>query len=445
MNTAALALAVGSLIIMVGIFYKRRHLGLAAVIFLLPFERLGSYALASNGAHTIRLVQIAAAALIASVALRQLSRGRLWRPKLPLPLWLFLASTFISAAAINHPRVWQNYLWVLFVAALFGLVAKLAQANDLRLPSRALILSAALVSVYGLFQFAGDSLGWPSNITGLRPGYSSAILGYPRIHSVAIEPLNFANYLLIPLFTMLAFWIVQGGRLRTAGYLAFAVICLAFALTTSRGAFIALVPGALVLVLTLRKRLRPPKWSVVIGVILAIGLTAFALMAFASARSRGDALAGPRLFARMISTKFTDNASFQERAAANTQVKEVFMARPWFGYGLGKAGADGASSPKRAAYDKLNPMNSGWELLAEAGLVGTFCFLWFLLSVWRQGARVVATASHPRQIALAAGLTAATIAIAIQALSFSAFYISYIWVALGLIYGLGSRKQPTKL
>jgi O-antigen ligase len=442
MDTTALALAVGSFVVMTAIFYSRQNFGLAVIVFLLPFEWVGSYSLSGEGSHVIRLVQIAGAALIAAIFLEKAWRAKLWLPKLPLPLGLFLISTLVSAALINSPRVWQNYLWALFVAALFAAVAKTVQSHDLRLPSKALVTSSTLVSIYGLYQFISSSIGLPSEITGLRPGYSPAVLGYPRIHSVAIEPLNFANYLMIPLLLMIAFWIVRGGRLRPAGYAAFGVICLAFLLTTSRGAFIAFVPGIVILALILRRQIWRPRWPLVIGVVLAAGATAVVLLGLASARTRGSALAGPKQFAEMVSTKFTDNASYRERELAAQQARAVFNDRPWLGYGLGKAGGSQGASPQRSAYENLNPMSSGWEMLLEAGLIGTFFFVWFLLYLWWRGVRAITFLRQPRTIAWVAGLTAATIAITIQALSFSAFYISYIWVSLGLLYGLSRRAEP---
>ena len=80
------------------------------------------------------------------------------------------------------------------------MVAHFAKLSSLK----GLFVSLAIVSIFGIYQFLGDLvLGLPTFLTGLRPQYTKAVFGYPRVQATAIEPLYFAGMLFWPMFLMI--------------------------------------------------------------------------------------------------------------------------------------------------------------------------------------------------------------------------------------------------
>lgn len=430
------------LIAATGYFFRYPERGLLAVIFLLPFEKIGSYSVSAQGGSVIRLVQIAGAALILAYFSRLITGHEKLKFCPPLPLVLFAVSTFVSAGIINNPRVWQNYIWALFVFGLFCVVANLINKRNLQKVFIALMSSALAVSIFGLLQYFGDLMGLPSSITGLSPGYSKIILGYPRLQSVAIEPLNFANYLLLPLFVGLS-WAAYTNFKNKRLNVTMAVISFAFLLTTSRGAFVALPFGLAVLVYC-QRNLIYRHGKILILSALSVAIIAGCTLSVSSKIATDSWLHGPKQFSKMFVSQFTNNASFQERAQSNTQALAVCSRSGLFGFGLGKHGLSPLPrSPMRAEYDRINPLNSWMEVYCETGIVGAGLFIWFLLALAIATIHSINTASAEVRAGIV-GLASALAAILIQAQSFSAFYITYIWVALGLLAGLVSGSAKYK-
>jgi|GEM_PF-962242 len=60
-----------------------------------------------------------------------------------------------------------------------------------------------LVNLFAVYQLAGDMIGLPYQITGLRPTYTKINFGFARIHATALEPLFFAGMLFLPIIALL--------------------------------------------------------------------------------------------------------------------------------------------------------------------------------------------------------------------------------------------------
>ena len=88
--------------------------------------------------------------------------------------WLMIMLYFVSSRLISAPKIEGVILAITTIVCLFG-----------------------------VYQFIGDSLGLPTTYTGLRDEYTRIVLGFPRIQSVALEPLYFSNFLVVPLFLAL--------------------------------------------------------------------------------------------------------------------------------------------------------------------------------------------------------------------------------------------------
>ncbi len=414
--------------------------GVWLVVFLLPFERIGAYSLAQqSNLAVIRLVQIASLALMLVTIWRVIRHREKFR-LLPLPLLLFAASAFISALYINNLRVWQNYVWLLFVLAIFWTFFIVTNQNRLRAIRNALFSSAAVVSLFGLFQFFGDLLGLSPKITQLRSAYVKSILGYPRVQSTAIEPLNFANYLQLPLLTGFALSLKQKLRGRLSPILL--LIVAAFLATTSRGAFIAIVPAVLIVFYFMLKETVSLAKPLLITVVILLAISATGMLV-ASKISTGSWLTGPKTYARLFS-EFTHNASFQDRNTSSKQVLPVCAQHLWFGVGVGRVGTSRiAKSPIRAGYDAINLQNTWLETYCGSGIVGSALFVWFLLWVWWQSWKAIKLSDDKTKPWLV-GLLAASVGIILQTQSFSGFYVTYIWVTLGMLAGLSQSVLGKK-
>ena len=179
--------------------------GIYLVTFFLPFEYIGSY---DWQGITIRLSQLLAVMTIIAWILDGLGKRSLKFVRNPMFVFasLFLLVNIISLA--NAPNLLHSILVLSFVVftIVFGFTIPnlVLQKEQLIKIIKILFISTFLVSLFGLFQFVGDMLGLSQSFTGLRFQYTREILGFTRIQSTFLEPLYFANFLIIPICLSLA-------------------------------------------------------------------------------------------------------------------------------------------------------------------------------------------------------------------------------------------------
>lgn len=433
-----MTLAVLALILATIVFCWRIEWGLAAVIFLLPFERLTF----SVGGTAIRWVQLAALALVLSY-LVGLVRQKLHHHKLT-GFWilaLLLIPTFIATMQINYSQIWRNYLILLFLIGLVLVVAQLTTSDRLSLIKGSFFASAAVVCLFGLFQYLGSLAHLPPSLTGLKSGYTAAAgFGFPRVQGPATEPLFFANYLLIPYFISLALWIRRPSRWLLGLW---GLVTINLLLTTSRGGILAAGIGSCLLVFLQRDQIAKLKGhlanlatGLTLIVVLGAGLTVLA--SYATVR---DPWVAPRGLIGFFSPSQTQSASFNERSSTIELAKKMFAASPWWGVGPAGFGPKllNYPNPRPAAWPVAN--NASWELLAELGVIGFGMLIYFLsrlvITAW-QRASTAPLEARPWLV----GLSVAIIALWIQYQTFSGFFLTYFWVVYGLLLGLMSRGKP---
>lgn len=394
--------------------------------FALPFERIGSVDIANI---TVRPSQV----IVIITVIIWLGRGLLlqkfkFRPNpMLVPILLFLAINVL--ALINTPNLSRAILVLFFT--VFTISVALVLPNIVRHPgqinlvTKLLLISCGLVSVFGIYQFLGDLAGLPISLTGLREQYTKAILGFPRIQSTALEPLYFANYLLIPLNVALA--LLLSKTTRRAGWL-IGLIALAginFVLTVSRGGYIALAVCVVLLsIIYLKELLRPRN---IISILLAIVVVAIIATRFININNQWEN------FSKHVANIF-GGASFVERVETFSLAEQIWRAHPWLGIGSGGFGPYAAYHPLILPAEGFKIVNNEYiELLAETGVLGFGCYVLLIIMLLARTLKALKNNTQPKLHAILIGLSLAWLGTLVQYNTFSVLYIMHIWFLIGLI------------
>lgn len=418
--------------------------GVVAVAFLLPFERIGGY---EGLGFTIRPSQIVLAMTILAwgfVLLRE--RKPIASLKRNPITWAVLAFIMVNVAGLTQSPNLERSLMVLGISVFTMLLVwvvpvLLTNERRLRATLMTLLITAGLVSVFGLFQFIGDVAGLPAAITGLREQYTKIIFGFPRVQSTSLEPLYFANFLLLPIALAASFILERKWILRP--WLLWSILTLTsvnLILTVSRGGYLAVAALGVILGLFYIRRLL--NWKVLGGGIVGLAIVIVAAFQFLGF---GDTF-------QMNREAFTDHvvnvfsgASYVERIETMQLAVDMFTSSPLIGRGPGSFG------PLASFHPTVEP-ETGWaivnnepiELLAETGLLGLFAILAMgvilLIRSWHAAKQSRSAFLRAAMIATAATL----IAYAIQYQTFSVLYIMHIWFTIGLVVAVQqlTRKTP---
>lgn len=404
-------------------------------VFALPFERFGAFEAAVG---TIRASQLFAFFAILGL-LFQLPEAlkRLRRLPVLAPLLVFFAIVLLGTpASLNVDRTVAVVLLTAFTA-LFGLSVPLFITSQERLRTvvTVLLVSAALVSVFGLFQFFGDLVGWPTTVTGLREQYTKDVFGFPRVQSTALEPLYFANFLLLPLGIVFSLFLAQRTR-ESPWFLGLvALFAVNVVLTVSRGGYLATaLTLGVIAIISFRRFMR-------LRVLLPLAIAAIVVaMLVPRLLQTGDVeRTNLDVFTTHIRNVFY-GASYNERIETFEAAVDAWRTSPWVGIGLGSFG------PFIAQHPLVEP-DGGWrivnneflELLAETGVFGFFAFCFFLWLILLTGMRSL-SASHPSfRRAVGLGMLAATIGIIAQYQTFSTLYIMHVWFAFGMVFAVNAH------
>jgi O-antigen ligase len=402
------------------------------ILAALPLERIPSLDLNSPIHATIRLSQVAGLLLVL------INFPLLWQKKgqLVKQPWVYLlAFSFIalaSAAISNHHlRSVSVWFFITFEFALAWTITLVAERNKFKTYALIIISSAVAVCIFGLYQFFGDLFGLSPSLTGLRDLYTSAVYGFPRIQSTGLEPLYFDDFLLIPIALLIAMISFRSSR---KPWLALIFISTVLLANVSRGATIALIGMAIVVITWLGAKKAWRSAGIVAGLLVAAGLLAMVLVAVGShiATNRNantnDALKNFKNHATDISSGESAEGRTITRHLALTATKED----PFLGVGPGNFGFYAHEKlPKKFGNNSAIVNNEPLEILSETGALGLAAFLSFVVSllwlIWKRWKSL----DMPTQW-FAGGLVLALIGIAAQYQTFSTLYITHIWVAMGL-------------
>lgn len=432
-GTTGFGLLVGIVVaIVLGVLILREPLlGLWLILFFLPFERIPSLDVAGI---TIRANFFFGLVTMGSFLLAWLQSGRRLAPNpIRLPIYLLLAVSLFSLIDAEASR--RGILTFAFI--LFTLGFEVLVVNLLTTPARVktaltvLWCSAAVVGIFGIYQFLGDLAGLPNGFTGLREIYTKAVFGFPRIQAFSGEPLYLGNYLLLPLSLLVATLL---GRVKEFPrlwlWVLLALLGLVFILTLSRGAYLAGLASLLVIVVTLPRETLQPKHllgALLIGIVALAGTVAFV------SRGEGNALEEFAAHARVAD--FAEGESTQGRFITLRAAWEMWQESPILGIGLGNYGPKLLHFPDHADdYPIVN--NEYVELLTETGVIGLLTFVFIILFLLVRSVRAYQEVRDPLVRAALLGTTAAFVGTLVQYNFFSTLYIIHVWVLIGLLVAI---------
>ncbi len=406
--------------------------GLYLVTFFLPFERIGSYDISGV---TVRPSQITALLTLFSAGLYFLGSRRFNIPRLPvlIPLAVFGIVQLIgllSAPNLQRAAMVTAFIW--FTMAIGLLVPFLVTTKEhLKRLLQFLFAALFLVGLFGIYQFLGDLAGLPPELTGLRELYTKDVLGFPRVQSTALEPLYYANFLLLPLSILLVFFFSREksfNPLLVVGL--FGLGALNLLLTVARGGYIAFATSVLIITTYFFFQLKLFSWRNLWYAFLA-GLLALVI---ASQAVGIDVI--QEQFLRHVSSLF-EGASYSERVEMYEVAYLAWLEHPAFGIGSGSFG------PYESAHPYVVPEH-GWrivnneylEVLAENGIIGLVALLTVFFVTIIRSIKALMKATDPLTKATLIGLLAAFIGILVQYNTFSILYIVHIWFTVGLLIAL---------
>lgn len=445
---AALILPILLIALILGFYiFRQPFLGFLLVIFFLPFERVPTYNFGGTDIKINVLVGLVTLVAWLLALLFNPTRQKVQPNALAIPLILFILALLLSLTqAVDLGRAVSVLIFTLFTMSL-GILATnmISSGGALRQAVIILFFSGLLVGLFGLFQFGGDVVGLPKSVTLLKEGYTSRVFGFPRIQAFSMEPLYLANYLLIPL-SLLAAYFLAGfqfkaekvkslwERLIANPYFIAALLVLLlvnFILTVSRGGYLGLAVAVLVFAVFYFRRIFT--WRNVL-IVAVLGLVYWGVT---FALSQSEARAGREFFGHVSLNDLYEGESVQGRLATFQGALNIYRRDPILGIGLGNYGP-------AVKYYPTYPPETGWdivnnqyiELLAETGLFGLITFLSiFIVLIWRS-ILAIRTAKDPFLQATTIGLLAALCGTLVQYNFFSTLYIIHIWVLVGLLAGV---------
>lgn len=414
--------------------FKNPYFGILFIAFLLPFERIGSFELAGI---TIRTSQIFSLIVLIAWILIFLIKKKDFNAKNPLliSIFLFLGSALISLInAQNIQRGIIIFLFTIFTISIAIVLPNLVKTTkDLDKIIKIILISCALVSLFGVYQFIGDIVGLPDEITGLREHYTKMVFGFPRVHSVSTEPLYFANYLLIPIALMLSLLLSKKNTKLPFNILIvitlLALATLNLILTLSRGGYLALVFLFFIFGVFFIKSILSFKKIIIITLILTTALvSAYGFLLFTDREKNIE------IFIDQATT-YTEGAGVEERFNTYDQAISMIKEYPIIGGGIGNFGPYAARNPNMQPKDGWAIVNNEFlEIWAEQGITGLLIFISLIfIIIIRSIKALIRKNINPYLKTVLVGLLFAYLAILVQYQTFSTLYILHIWFLVGLI------------
>jgi len=407
--------------------FREPTLGWLLIVFFLPFERVPTIEM---GGINIKINTVLGLLTLFAWILALMANPKKWKIEpnaLAIPLSLFAAALVASlTGAVNLPRAIFVLVFILFTMALSVLAVNMVNSKEALQKTLLVLFASALVAgAFGLFQFGGDIIGLPRSLTLLKEGYTKAIFGFPRIQAFSMEPLYFANYLLIPICIGIALIFNKAEPIKRWPFIGLiALLLINFVLTVSRGGYLGIIGSFAILGIFLFRKIFT--WRNVLIGILTIGIVGYGV---AFALSKGDYQSTNEFISHVMVTDFKNSESVQGRLYTYRRAYNAFKWYPVFGIGIGNYGPFAKFYPPQPppkGWDIVN--NQFIELLAETGLVGTIAFGFLILVLTL---RTFIALKYARDLLLRSvliGSFAALVGVLIQYNFMSTLYIIHIWV-----------------
>ncbi len=425
---------------------------------LLPFEYLPSFSLSQ---FTIRPSVLVGLALIATAAMRFL-RGRLKVAQLSWPHYLLVVwLTWLGTGLLyggNSASGLKILVPLTFLVAVAVSISLLVKREYVRSIVYGILAGAALSIIFGLLQFIGNIAGLPESLTGLRPEYGWQGFGFPRLQSVALEPLYFSCFLLLPTALLSSLMIYRIEYRRWPFIALFAACLVANFLTLSRGGLAAMIVMLIVLVVVARRQLSVKKHlkKIVLFAVAGIGMlvvVALTIGVVARPGQDSDLTYGTKGTATLLSHLtnvgfFADDEnverddSIAQRDTARAQAFTVLGENPkvlLIGTGIGQYET---FVNKNYPGIYAAPNNVILEQLVQTGIVGIALLSSFtLLILYRLALRIIRYSDQLQYLAVA--LFVYLVAVGIQAQTFTGLGLTHLWFGVGIALFLIHLKKVT--
>lgn len=423
------------------------------LIFTLPFERLPSVEVLGI---TIRASLVIGAVLITRVTYLLFTKKLKFKWNwLYIVLALFVGWIFlIVPESINIKRGLQIVIFNTYTIILCVAVSLIYKKEYLAKLVSLLLFSSALVAIFAIYQFIGDSIGLPGYLTGLSERYNSTLFGFPRVQAASLEPLYFGSYILLPIYITLAMFVwPNSGYKHKSLFGLLLLLSVSLFLTAGRGATYSLIVSFIVFLgITIYKKVSKPR--VILGALctlLAGFILAYLMINYASKIpldvSKTFGKKGGEAFTQQL-TNTGLSGSGDERSKARENALRILndnKSAYILGVGPGQYGVYvNNNKPEQYGWAIVN--NITLELLVETGLVGlgliliffTGICIWAIKSISNKGGK------HTYQDIVLLGLVGYFASQALQYQSFSTLYIIHIWVAAGLLLGIVLNTKLSK-
>ena len=437
---------------------------LFTLYFLLPFERIPTIEV---GDFTVKFSYIVALFLLAIFLTNKPFKVFIKKPlqvsdKFLILFWLVGALTLLWAENLQRSMV-IVLLWA-FMIILYLVLSRIIVSHKHREKIENIIIwSAIITSIFGLYQFIGDSLGLSTTLTGLRYWYTKEIadLGFPRIQSVALEPLYFSSFLLVPLYLAIKKYFLYCHPERSRGISLFSrilhfiqndvlsnkyfwiitLILTNIILGISRGAYLGLIITLvffLIFVLLkwkVYKSFKANLWGLGLAILISVFLSYVAVVSF----NGQDAAKNFRSHAVVADSE--EGNSVKGRMDGYRAAWNLFKGKPILGIGVGNFGSTRTyDNGTGSNFETVN--NQYLEILTETGVVGMAVFVFFLIFFTKELYNGYRRANDKEKFGLVL-LFLGLMAIFIQYNFFSTLYIIYIWAFLALIKTEGNEGDKT--
>lgn len=426
--------------------------GFLILILTLPFEA----AFVLEIGFTIRPSYLVVLGLTFVILCQFALRGRFgdFSSPLNIPILLYLGVTSLSLimTILNPPPAVDMapeaklrgsefrsmvQLAFLFFSSLAYFYTVYFCSNDSRIVRalRTYVYCAIALSIYGIYQFVAFILNLPFvDITNaLSTGgdvYHASRYGawYDfRSHGTFQEPLNFGHYLVtaIPIVFALALCRkkvgdkVSSAVLRTYS-LPILVMCSALFLTRSRGAWLGLLAGIVVLLMLVRQKVQLRFFSITTLTIVTLHLMMILFI--------------PQIYDRLweaVFFRFSEGQmSYEPRFHFFAFTMGLFREHPILGVGIGnyplyQAVARGINVPGTA-------FGLPWQALVETGILGFLSLCLLVLRFYQVVLRSLSEAKGSPWYPYLVGYLASFTALIIPYFFFGDRLNLYVWVLMGL-------------
>lgn len=344
-------------------------------------------------------------------------------------LWIFSALFLLFNPSRRSFIILAMWAFVFLVYFIFSRILTNPKVREIVI--NITILISVLISLFGLFQFFGDSFGLSTKFTQLLLPYTKIVFGFPRIQSVGLEPLYFANFLLVPIFLSFSKYIIEE-KFFSKYFWVSLLLLLNLGLTVSRGAYIAIIFSLILFLVYLFFSKQSKK---IFGVVLVAFLSIILSYLIIFKVNGQNASKGFRDHSVAMFQDTNKDGSSMDRLTTYKIAFGYFKEEPVLGNGLGSFGLHYTPKEKQneGIYSTVN--NEYIELLAENGIVGLGLFLAFLISMLILVVKKIKS-NRVAENNLLIPIFLGCLAIFIQYNFFSTLYIIYIWVFLALLKSL---------